>query len=210
MMKVYSNRQNYLRFLSTSSRSKEFYEEQNKLRNYFYVIDSRGQVFQEATLHRNFVTSIKDGVFLNMLFNLLRTNRTGNFMEYPLYFPCGKEHNYITIDDAYASVGFSKLITEGKKLLQVGESSIFQEFKPQQLLYCDSTGRFYHRLSFRHKYLSTGHIGLLHPQISELLSKQIQIDSKANRTSEELSFVYKDEYTNITYPIDTIRIFQRP
>lgn len=155
-------------------KSKEFYEEQNILRRYFYIIDTKGQVFQEATKHRNFVSSMKDVAFLNMLHSLLRPNTSGLFPEYPLFFPCGKEHNYVVHEDQFAVLGFSKLVSKDQKLqVCLGGSSILQEFDPSSLYCCPNTGRFYHIIQ-NHKYLKNK-LGLLHPQVSESLSGSIRL-----------------------------------
>lgn len=158
-----------------SAKSSQFYEEQNLLRRYFYIIDLKGQVFQEATKHRNFVSSMKDVPFLNMLHTLLRPNKTGLFEEYPLYFPCGPEHNFIIHEDNTAVLGFSRFVAkEGKRFLSFGYSSNFQDFDPASLYCCSDTGRFYHKID-RHKYLK-GELGLLHPQASEALSSHIVLN----------------------------------
>lgn len=158
-----------------SPKTAQFYEEQNVLRRYFYIIDLKGQVFQEATKHRNFVSSMKDVPFLNMLHTLLRPNKTGLFEEYPLYFPCGPEHNFIIHEDCRAVLGFSRFVAkDGERLLSFGYSSNFQEFDPASLYCCSETGRFYHKID-RHKYLK-GELGLLHPQASEALSSHIALN----------------------------------
>lgn len=157
-----------------AAKSNEFYEEQNILRRYFYVIDSKGQVFQEATKHRNFVTCMKDIAFLNILHTLLRPNKTELFPEYPLYFPCGPEHNFVIPEDDKSVLGFSKMtVKENKLFLHFGSSNVSQEFDPSVLFCCSDTGRFYHTIS-SHKYLK-GKLGLLHPQISESLSNNIKL-----------------------------------
>lgn len=164
-----------------ASRTKEFYDEQNILRRYFYVIDTKGQVFQEATKHRNFVTSLKDIPFLNMLHGLLRVNSTGIFPEYPLYFPCGKELNFILPEDPHSVAGFSKLITntsDQSRSLFFGGSGVSQTFDPSLLFCCDESGRFYHLIT-QHKHLR-GRLGLLHPQISENLSSNIKLSDSGD------------------------------
>lgn len=95
------------RHLSTSrSTSKE-------IRQYFYHLDTRGQVFLEDTKHKNFVTSLKDKQFLNQLFRQLRRTPEEDIQRthYPVVSVCMGERNYIHIDDTRAHVVFSTLKT---------------------------------------------------------------------------------------------------
>lgn len=160
------------------TRSNEFYEEQNKLRRYFYVVDNRGQVFLEQTMHRNYATALRDTTFLNMLFTLLRPNqKTDIFPEKPYYFPCSKETNYVTLDDPTAAVVFARLYSDpqhtGKFRLQYGMSQKSQPFDPDSIFLSSTTGKFYHRI-LQHKYLcDINRYGLLHQDIVEVLSSNI-------------------------------------
>lgn len=190
-------KQSHLRLLH-SPKSKEFYEEQNVLRRYFYVIDTKGQVFQEATKHRNFVTSMKDMAFLNMLHTLLRPNTSSLFPEYPLYFPCGPEHNFVIPEDEKSVLGFSKssITSDGARQLYFGSSNITQPFDPAALFCCSDTGRFYHTIT-KHKYLKNK-LGLLHPQISETLSPNIKLSEDGE------NFEFWDYTSGTRYKIQNI------
>lgn len=181
-----------------SPKSNEFYEEQNLLRRYFYVIDTKGQVFQESTKHRNFVTCMKDLAFLNMLHSLLRPNRTTMFPEYPLYFPCGQEHNFVITEDKKSVLGFSKIITkDNQKQLFFGNSNVTQAFDASALYCCPDTGRFYHIIQ-KQKHLK-GQLGLLHPQVSESLSENIKLSQHGDyfeySNEQGQKFIIKDTST---------------
>lgn len=193
---------------SRQARSKDFYDEQMKERNYFYVLDSKGQVFLEECKHRNFVTCLKDVVFLNMLYRLQRPNRTGLFPEIPFVSPCGTERNFMSTQDAHSAYCFSKLVPNDNvndansskqnnpetSLLFVGGSSLNQSFDPTLLSVDCCTGYFYHRIT-NHRYLQ-GQLGLLHPTITEKLSSKISFS--------DLSATFQLNWNGEIFPIEEI------
>jgi hypothetical protein len=101
--------------------TKTFYETQAHLyRHYFYVIDTHGRVYLEDCKHRNFVTALRDQVFLRMLFALQRVNKTGLFeRESPFLSPCGKEINFMRYEDSRCALVFGRLQRDGESDLQV-------------------------------------------------------------------------------------------
>lgn len=138
------------------------------VREYFYHMDTKGQLFLADTKHRNFVTCLKDRVFLNFFFRQLRPNSTGAPPGYRLVSPCGKELNYLEIDDQRASTVFSQL-TNGR--LCMGGSEVSEPFHPSLLAVDEESGRFYHKIS-THRHLG-GQLGLLHALLAEGLSDRI-------------------------------------
>jgi hypothetical protein len=97
--------------------------EENGYRSYFYVIDDKGQLFLNDTKHKNFVSCLKDKVFLNMFYRLLRRNQNqmathvpnqalSEYIrrEFPLISPCGHERNFTRIEDSFAACVFSQFL----------------------------------------------------------------------------------------------------
>lgn len=141
-------------------------------REYFYFLDSKGQIFLEECLHRNFVTSLKDVAFLNFFFRQLQPNFTGERTNYPLVSPCGKELNFVKIDDSLACSVFSTMVNDsGELFLQMGGSTVREKFEPRHLAVDVASGRFYHLIQ-SHKKLS-GLYGLLHSPLATQLSSNI-------------------------------------
>ena len=167
-------------------------DDDEEKREYFYVIDDKGQLFLDDCPHRNFVSCFKEKIFLQRFYSWLRPNTTGKFAEaFPWISPCGtKEVNYIRIEDSVAPIAFGDLLSnndsclrdslsntkvyledQGPLLLGIGSSVVTEPFAPHLLRIDDHTGRFYHPISL-HKYMK-GRYGLLHPKISQLLSDRI-------------------------------------
>jgi hypothetical protein len=142
-------------------------------RDYFYLLDCRGQLFLEDTRHRNFVTSLKDKPFLNFFYRQLRPNSSSNKLGYPVVSMCGKERNFVKVQDNIASLVFAGSFVNGDCKLYIGQSDINQEFDPSKLYVDEETGRFYHRVE-AHRHLH-GTLGLLHPSISDQLACRISV-----------------------------------
>ena len=169
-------------------KSSEFYSENALKRHYFYVIDTRGQVFLEETLPRNIATSMKDGKFLNFLHNSLRKNETGiHEFSHPFVSYCGKEINYVSPYDRHSAFVFKDLfcnnvvitqsnISETGTLELTYASGLKHPFDIENLVYHPTSGRIYHILS-DHKHL-VGHLGLLHPFLCQLLANDISWNSE--------------------------------
>jgi hypothetical protein len=98
-------------------------------------------------------------------------------MHYSLISPCGREVNYVEIDDEHAASVFSSLQAcdkDGTGLtLSMAHSDIKQAFDPSLLFVDAQTGRFYHEIT-GHRHLQ-GELGLLHTRISEQLSSKISV-----------------------------------
>jgi hypothetical protein len=151
----------------TVPRTKEFYEHGNSMRQYFYVLDLKGQVFLESSPCRNIATCIRDSKFLNFLIKNIQTNNTGLYPDIPYISLCGREVNFITSIDPIAVLVFKDLLPilssngdpHGSKVtvnrsLNSGRgattsehsdhliyaSSLSQAFDPSLLAYSSSTG----------------------------------------------------------------------
>ena len=94
----------------TVPRTKEFYEHGNSMRQYFYVLDLKGQVFLESSPCRNMATCIRDSKFLNFLIKNIQANNTGLYPDMPYISLCGREVNFITTIDPIAVLVFKDLL----------------------------------------------------------------------------------------------------
>ena len=152
--------------------SKEFYHNEGLKRFYFYVIDTRGQLFLEETPKRNIATCMKDISFLNFTFTHLRPNTTPHYPNIPLISKCGREVNFISPLDRHSVLGFKDLVPTktGYELMYGGNLS--QPFNPEYLKYSPESGRMYHLLT-DHKYCKNM-LGLLHPHICQTYAKNIE------------------------------------
>lgn len=148
-------------------------------RQYFYVLDDKGQLFLHDCKHKNFVSCLKDKAVLNMMYRLLRRvdKKEGEVvgedgLPYAFVSPCGYERNFLRIEDRIAAMVFGSIQSAGSSFeLVLGSSELRQEFRPDMLsVDCDS-GRFYHTL-LNHRHLA-GEQGLLHGLISQQLSSMI-------------------------------------
>lgn len=151
-------------------RTKEFYEHGNSMRQYFYVMDLKGQVFLESSPCRNMTTCIRDIKFLNFLIKNIQANNTGLYPDIPYISLCGREVNFITTIDPIAVLVFKDLLpiissdsdshssssssnpgrgaTASQLRLHSGcdhhliyASSLTQAFDPSLLAYSSSTGQ---------------------------------------------------------------------
>lgn len=94
--------------------------------------------------------------------------------------PCGKEINYLKIDDPIACCVFGSLKEQrGEWILGIGGSEISQPFSPLHLLVDQESGRFYHEITV-HRHLK-GKIGLLQGLISQQLSSVISFSEELER-----------------------------
>eukprot|EP01040_Poterioochromonas_malhamensis_P016764 gene16764-19115_t len=162
-------------------------------RQYFYVWDDKGQLFLHDCKHKNFVSCLKDKSFLNMMYRLLRrvpessSQVKNEGVVYPLVSPCGKETNFLRVEDPIAAVVFgsihpfpSTLIGSNDRFeLVVGGSELRQEFHPRHLSVDFDSGRFYHTV-LNHRHLSNEQ-GLLHGFISQQLSPMITLSEDGER-----------------------------
>jgi hypothetical protein len=149
-------------------------------REYFYCLDTRGQLFLADSPAKNIATSLKDQSFLRLFYSNLR--QLEKDWKTSLCSPCGRELNHLVVDDAVAVLVFVESTYmpstshDEVKLLQIGQSPLTHAFNPNALAISLETGRLYHRIS-EHRHLK-GAYGLLHPALLEKLSSQIQIQGE--------------------------------
>jgi hypothetical protein len=174
-------------------------------REYFYVMDDKGQLFLNDCKYKNFISCLKDKQFLNLFFHLLRKNNSSKYLEYPWMSPCMKEMNYLRIEDKHACCVFGSFHQSGEEWqLKIGSSEIVQLFNPSLLSVDAETGRFYHKLS-THRHLK-GFDGLLHGFISQQLSGSIRaqpLTTTNNGDNSEDEFILNWKGTD--YPIPPVR-----
>lgn len=163
----------YKRDRTPQRKSREFYVENATARNYFYLIDTRGQLFLEETEgSRNMATCLKDKNFLAFFYSQLRVNSTGTFAdEYPYVSMCGRERNFVCPQDPMSAFVFAELSMDGTVLFYGGATSASSvatagsgstsdvqlgpgrvAFDPAALVYHTETGRLYHPIS-GHRHL---------------------------------------------------------
>jgi hypothetical protein len=165
-------------------------------RKYFYVLNTRGQIFLEETTPRNIATSLKDPKFVNFMHTNLRPNDTkGGLDNYPFVTYCGKETNFVCPQDTLSAFVFRDLVTaKGHPVTDISRAfespgrdevklcyghDIWHPFDPAELIFIPDSGRLYHRI-LSHKYL-TGKLGLLHPFLCQQISQYIQYKDDTNR-----------------------------
>jgi hypothetical protein len=70
----------------------------NLKREYFFEINSHGQLFHQDTKVKNFTSMHKHVPFLNFFFRNIKRNSLGRYPEYNYISQCGNEINYIKTD----------------------------------------------------------------------------------------------------------------
>ncbi|KAI9297090.1 hypothetical protein K502DRAFT_282963, partial [Neoconidiobolus thromboides FSU 785] len=108
-------------------------------REYFYFIDVHGQLFLMDTKPKNFTTCFKDIKFLNFFFKRLTINNLKDPTEYPYLSPCGKEFNFIKVEDT--PIVFKDIDEQGN-LIWGGDLKFPMD--PKKLYVSKSNGRVYH------------------------------------------------------------------
>lgn len=171
-------------------KSKEFYEEASRKRNYFYVIDLKGQLHLEDSKFRNFTTCSKDQKFLSFFFRHLRINDSGiepiQFLEggkrwfvpepYPYLSTCGQEINFVSHEDPFSALGFVGLEEKGNTAELIYPGGVAKErLNPTELSFNSKTGRLYHSISAL-PHLA-GCQGLLHPSLCQRFADFIVCDA---------------------------------
>jgi hypothetical protein len=165
-----------------------FYADEGLARRYYYLLDSRGQLFLQSSKHRNFATSIRDAKVLSLFFRMMRPIKKQEVSllasidtcnpssSYRWVSVCGKETNFVATEDEIASVGFTDLDgTSGDLLYAAGQLS--EPFDPDMVHIASSTGRLYHPVN-NHRFLK-GTWGLLHPSLAQklMMTASVQADT---------------------------------
>jgi hypothetical protein len=178
-------------------KDQDYYAENAEQRRYFYVLDTRGQIFLEETMPRNIATCMKDVKFLNFMHRTMRPNNTGQHLStHPYVSFCGKEINYVSPVDKYSSFCFKDLSpyqADGPPPELMYGSNLVHPFAVENLFYQPITGRIYHKI-VDHKYL-TGHLALLHPFLCQRLATDISWDATKSK--------YCIKWEGTVYELDT-------
>lgn len=166
-------------------KSKEFYDEAARQRNYFYIIDLKGQLFMEDCKFRNFTTCLKDPKFLSFFYKNLKVNdgnrpladtdQVQQLDSYHHVSPCGKEMNFVTHEDLHSALGFVGLEETGDSAELIYPGNIGKEqLNPTELTFSSTTGRLYHTITVLPGL--RGCQGLLHPSLCQILGNLITHD----------------------------------
>ncbi|ESN97042.1 hypothetical protein HELRODRAFT_85834 [Helobdella robusta] len=119
----------------------------SNVREYFYYIDHRGQLFLDDAKIKNFTTCFKDKKFLKFFYTHLKLNVAGKYGKlFPFISPCGPEMNFIRCNSL--PIVYNKIISQtadlsSDLLLYAGEQ-LSQSFVPSKLFVESVSGRLYH------------------------------------------------------------------
>lgn len=186
------------RYSSTlSAAPTEFYATENLKRRYYYVMNTRGQLFLEETKHKNIATCLRDSKFLRFFFRQLR--RSDEYMAvgddydrsaYKYVSLCGKEVNYFRVDGEESNCCwvFDQFDTDqsgGDTIGSVAGDHI-QNFCPEHLK-TSVSGRVYFPILNRKRL--GDEVGLLHQDITQTLD--------INMHEDELYLNWKGQVTKI-------------
>ena len=187
-------------------KSKSFYEEEGKRRNYFYYIDLQGRLFLEDTVPKNIATSLKSDKFLNFFFRQLKDNNTNKFGEYPYFSPCGNESNLVKCADT--PIVFSDLVKDEKRggihMLTWGHS-LSIPFQADKLRISLETGRLYHPFPTKNAKKfnrADGMYGLLKSHLTISISDRIVVSNSNGSGNEKDAFYFA--WDDMQYEIDVV------
>lgn len=163
-------------------------------RNYFYHIDTKGQLFLADCKHKNFTSCMRDPKFLTFFYKQLRVNNTDikpvppienkgeneSMDQYKFISPCGKEINFVAHEDPHSALGFIGLEETGDKAELVYPGNTAKELlDPKELTFSSETGRLYHTITALPRL--KGCQGLLHPSLCQIFSDLITHDVDSDR-----------------------------
>ncbi|CAF0752228.1 unnamed protein product [Adineta steineri] len=151
--------------------------DRSDIREYFYYIDSFGQLFLDDTRFKNFTSCYKDPKFLHFFFTRVQAN-TYNDRPYSSTFPyvslCGRERNFIRCADV--PFVLTRLLDDNGlfECCHIPSTIFSIQFQPEKLYVKPDTGRIYYPLSEK---FHTG-IALIKDAIAEQLSSHLIYDDK--------------------------------
>lgn len=178
--------------------SAEFYSQKGLEREYYYVIDIRGQLFLESTKRHTMATCMKDKAFLKFFYNQMRPNLDPSKLQFPYVSPCGKEKNYVTPQDPMSALVFIGL-DSSEENLEYAFGTLKEKFEPSKLTMSLSTMRIYHPI-IHHKRLNNL-LGLIHPHLCQLLASNIKAESPPAGSDESK---YCLDWKGSKYPVEII------
>lgn len=145
---------------------------------------------------KNFTSCFKEKKFLRFFFNQLKTNNTNKYPDFPYLSPCGKERNYIKVND-YPFV-FTHILSkqiEGQEQLHLAynyaDDLLSLKFEPEKIFMSPQTGRVYHPAPQR-----AGSVGLIRSKLAIEFSKYFQFENGEQNPPTKFTF------NNILYNLD--------
>lgn len=164
-------------------RTSAFYNLWAAKRVYFYQVDLRGRLFLDSPtlLRRNEATCLRDVQFLDFFFKHLQPiarfsasplytkwkDTIHQFEnEYPWISPCGRELNFVRADDT--PIVYKDLIENGGESWLTYAGTLKQKFDPSRLAVRNERVYFIN---------TTGDLGLLHPDLAQRISANIDLQS---------------------------------
>lgn len=137
---------------------------------------------------KNFTSCFKETKFLRFFFSQLRINNTGRYLNFPFISPCGKERNFIKVDDC--PFVFTHVISkevDGKKEYHLAynhaDSLLSLNFEPEKIFMLPETGRVYHPAPKR-----AGSVGLIRSKLAIEFSKHFHFESGEQNTPTHFTF----------------------
>ncbi|CAF0808886.1 unnamed protein product [Rotaria sordida] len=179
LLRSLNNPKPFIRYSSSSYIQGQAPPDRPDVREYFYYIDSFGQLFLDDTRFKNFTSCYKDPKFLHFFFTRIRANTYNDrpyFSTFPYVSLCGRERNFIRCADTpFVLTRF----LDDKDLFEcchIPSTILSIQFQPERLYIKPDTGRIYHPLSEK---FHTGH-ALIKDAIAERLSSHFVYDSKTD------------------------------
>lgn len=146
---------------------------------------------------KNFTSCFKEKKFLRLFFNQLRKNNTNRYKEFPFLSLCGKERNYIRVDDCpFVFTHVTSKEIDGKNILLLAynhaDDLLSLKFEPEKIFMFPETGRVYHPAPQR-----AGSIGLIRSKLAIEFSKYFQFSNGEKDPPTQFT------YNGILYDLDT-------
>ncbi|CAF0800741.1 unnamed protein product [Adineta ricciae] len=153
--------------------------DRSDVREYFYYIDSFGQLFLDDTRFKNFTSCYKDPKFLHFFFTRLQANSHNDrpyFAVFPYVSLCGRERNFVRCADV--PFVLTRFFDESDRfeLCHIPAAILSVQFEPKKLYVKADTGRIYYPIADK---FHTG-IALIKDAIAERLSSHLIYDDKSD------------------------------
>jgi len=124
----------------------------------------------------------------------MKRNETGRYQDYPYVSPCGKEMNYVKVDDL--PVVFHDLVeNETNRTVLLYGGNLEEPFDPLRLAVCPESGRFYHQCDPVKSPLGRKHgYGLISSYLALRLNEE-----HLSTTDDGFQFTWRGETTVIAF-----------